>query len=145
MDYGLMGIKHRLRYKMRLTDCGLGIKYGLGYKMHTINIEKCKRFHTLDRKVGVINKTDFSIKWSIVTRAISYRGNPSCCNLCLMEKLCILSADRSSLLNKTEDLNLLPSADMKTSSTRPIRNRIAPTVLHELSLNCIPPTSNSTV
>ena len=26
--------------------------------------------------------TDFSIKWSIVTRARSYRGNPSRCNLC---------------------------------------------------------------
>ena len=41
--------------------------------------------------------TDFSIKWSIVTRASSYRGNPSRCNLCLTEKLCILSADRTLL------------------------------------------------
>ena len=48
--------------------------------------------------------TDFSIKWSIVTRASSYRGNPSRCNLCLAEKLCILSADRSTLLNKRSEL-----------------------------------------
>ena len=48
--------------------------------------------------------TDFSIKWSIVTRARSYRGNPSRCNLCLMEKLCILSADKSTLLNKRSEL-----------------------------------------
>ena len=48
--------------------------------------------------------TDFSIKWSIVTQASSYRGNPSRCNLCLTEKLCILSADRSTLLNKRSEL-----------------------------------------
>ena len=51
----------------------------------------------------------------------------------------------TDLLSWTKDLNLLPSADTKTSSTRPIKNRIAPTVLHELSLNCMPPTSNGTV
>ena len=48
--------------------------------------------------------TDFSIKWSIVMRARSYRGNPSSCYLCLMEKLCILSADKSTLLNKRSEL-----------------------------------------
>ena len=48
--------------------------------------------------------TDVSIKWSIVTRARSYRGNPSRCYLCLMEKLCILSADKSTLLNKRSEL-----------------------------------------
>ena len=48
--------------------------------------------------------TNFSIKWSIVTHARSYRGNPSRCYLCLMEKLCILSADKSTLLNKRSEL-----------------------------------------
>ena len=48
--------------------------------------------------------TDFSIKWSIATFARSYRGNLSRCNLCLMEKLCILSADNSTLLNKRSEL-----------------------------------------
>ena len=48
--------------------------------------------------------TDFSIKWSIVTRARSQRGNPSRCYLCLMEKLCILSADKSTLLNNRSEL-----------------------------------------
>ena len=40
---------------------------------------------------------------SIVTRARSYRGNPSRWNLCLMEKLCILSAERSTLLNRRSE------------------------------------------
>ena len=53
---------------------------------------------------GCGSDTDFSIKWSIVTQASSYRGNPSRCNLCLTEKLCILSADRSTLLNKRSEL-----------------------------------------
>ena len=50
------------------------------------------------------SNTDFSIKWSIATRARSYRGNPSHCYLCPMEKLCILSADKSALLNKRSEL-----------------------------------------
>ena len=52
------------------------------------------------------NDTDFSIKWSIsiVTRARSYTGNPSRCNLCLNKKFCILFADKSSLLNKRSEL-----------------------------------------
>ena len=49
------------------------------------------------------------------------------------------------LLSWTKDLNLLPSTGTKTNSTQPIRNRITPTVLHELSLNCIPTASNGTV
>ena len=48
--------------------------------------------------------TDFSIKWSIVTSAISHNGNPSRCYLCLMGKLCIVSADKSTLLNKRSEL-----------------------------------------
>ena len=50
------------------------------------------------------NGTAYTIKWSIIKRANPYHGHPSCCNLCLSEKLCILSADKSTLLNKRSEL-----------------------------------------
>ena len=37
-------------------------------------------------------------------RANPYHGHPSRCNLCSSEKLCILSADKSTLLNKRSEL-----------------------------------------
>ena len=36
------------------------------------------------------NKTDFTIKWSIIKKSISYTGGSKRCNLCLEEKLNIL-------------------------------------------------------
>ena len=48
--------------------------------------------------------TDHEIKWSILKRAKPYSGKPSRCNLCLAEKLCILTADKSVLLNKRSEL-----------------------------------------
>ena len=48
--------------------------------------------------------TNYTIKWSILKRANSYKGHPSHCNLCLSEKLYILTADRSTLRNKRSEL-----------------------------------------
>ena len=42
---------------------------------------------------------DFTINWSILKRADSYSSGGKRCNLCLQEKLCILKADKSNLLN----------------------------------------------
>ena len=40
----------------------------------------------------------------IIKRARAYKGNPSRCNLCLSEKLCILTSQNFSLLNKKSEL-----------------------------------------
>ena len=44
------------------------------------------------------------INWRIIKRASAYKGKPSRCNLCLAEKLCILTAQNASLLNKRFEL-----------------------------------------
>ena len=70
---------------------------------------------------------DFSTKWCIITRVSSSRGNPSHCNLCLTEKLCILSTGRSTLLNKRPELitkcrhenKLYAANQIQHCSTRP--------------------------
>ena len=96
------------------------------YNNHKLSFKHRKHSHdtVLSKYIWDLkdDNTDFSIKWSIIRRASSYRGNPSRCNLCLMEKLCLLSADRSTLLNKRSEL---------VTKCRH-ENRIAPTVLHEL-------------
>ena len=46
------------------------------------------------------NKTDFTIKWSIIKKSISYTGGSKRCNLCLEEKLNILKEKDNCLLNK---------------------------------------------
>ena len=46
----------------------------------------------------------FRISWSILRRASAYSSLSKRCNLCLMEKLMILSEDRSTLLNKRSEL-----------------------------------------
>ena len=45
-----------------------------------------------------------SIKWSIVSAASSYNSGESKCNLCLTEKLAILSSDRKIMLNKRSEI-----------------------------------------
>ncbi len=64
------------------------------YNNHKLSFKHRKHSHNtvLSKYIWDLkDNTVFSIKWSIVTRASSYRGNPSRCNLCLTEKLCILS------------------------------------------------------
>ena len=50
------------------------------------------------------NKTDFTIKWSIIKKSISYTGGSKRCNLCLEEKLHILKEKDNCLLNKRSEI-----------------------------------------
>ena len=50
------------------------------------------------------NKTDFTIKWSIVKKSISYTGESKRCNLCLDEKITILKEKNNCLLNKRSEI-----------------------------------------
>ena len=78
------------------------------FNNHKVSFKHRKHSHdtVLSKYIWDLKDSDtyFPIKWSIATRARSYRGNPSRCYLCLMEKLCILSADKSTLLNKRSEL-----------------------------------------
>ena len=44
------------------------------------------------------------ISWSILSHAQAYTNATKRCNLCLTEKLCIMNADKSSLLNSRSEL-----------------------------------------
>ena len=50
------------------------------------------------------NNVKHSIKWSILKRSTPYKGGRTRCNLCLAEKLSILTAKKSSLLNRRSEL-----------------------------------------
>ena len=47
---------------------------------------------------------EFTIQWSILKQANSYSSGGKSCNLCLQEKLSILNADKSNLLNKRREV-----------------------------------------
>ena len=99
-------------------------------RLYKLSFKHCRHSHDTflskyiwDLKDG---NTDFSIKWSIVTPASSYREIPSRRNLCHTEKPCVLSSDRSTL---------------KTNFMQANRSRIALPALHELVWNLISTTT----
>ena len=49
-------------------------------------------------------ETNYEIKWSIVKRVRAYKSGDAQCHLCLQEKLCILNAEKTTLLNKRSEL-----------------------------------------
>ena len=50
------------------------------------------------------NKTDFTIKWSIIKKSISYTGGSKRCNSCLDEKISILKEKNNCLVNKRSNI-----------------------------------------
>ena len=52
-----------------------------------------------------MDKRDFSVKWSILKRASSYKSGDKRCNLCLEEKMCIMKADPNDLNKRTENFS----------------------------------------
>ena len=50
------------------------------------------------------NKSDFEIKWSILTSAGAYSNKSKRCNPCLAEMFFIIEAEKSTLLNKRSEL-----------------------------------------
>ena len=48
------------------------------------------------------NNVKHLIKWFILKRSTPYEGGSTRCNLCLAEKLSILTAEKSSLLNNND-------------------------------------------
>ena len=47
---------------------------------------------------------DYEIKWSIKARGHAFSSGGRACDLCLTEKLVILTADQNSILNKRDEL-----------------------------------------
>ena len=49
-------------------------------------------------------KKEFSVKWSVMKRALSYSVGGKSCILCLEEKLCLLKADKNKTFNKRSEI-----------------------------------------
>ena len=73
------------------------------YYNQKLSFNDRKHFHAMVLSKHISKEKDrntrYNLKWRIIKRANAYRGNPSRCNLCLSEKLCILSTCTASLLN----------------------------------------------
>ena len=104
-------------YKATVTAGGKGEKHYIGlsegafkqrYSNHLLSIrhERYSNRTELSKYIWDLNRegTSFSISWSICKRASAYSSGSKRCQLCLAEKLCIITADRESMLNKRSEL-----------------------------------------
>ena len=77
------------------------------YSKHKSSFKKKPEFHTtLSSYIWKLKdkKIDYEIKWSIKARGQAFSSGGRACNLCLTEKLVILTADQNSMLNKRDEL-----------------------------------------
>ena len=78
------------------------------YNNHKLSFKNRKHSHDTELSKHIWNlkdkNIDYEINWLIIKRVSAYKGKPSRCNLCLAEKLCILTAQNASLLNKRSEL-----------------------------------------
>ena len=89
--FGLTEGTFKQRYNNHLTS--------FRHERHSNATELSKHIWTL-KKAG----TDYEIKWSVCRRAPAYSSKSKSCQLCLAEKLCIIAADKRTLLNKRPEL-----------------------------------------
>ena len=78
------------------------------YNNHTLSFRDRKRENSteLSKYVWKLKDehTSYKIHWSILAKAAAYNNKTKRCNLCLTEKLHIIRADTSTLLNKRSEL-----------------------------------------
>lgn len=82
--------------------------FKLRYNNHlqSFRHERYQNSTELSKYIWHLNRhnTPYTIKWSIASHAQPYTNESKRCDLCLTEKLLIMSADKQSLLNKRPEL-----------------------------------------
>ena len=89
--YGLTEGTFKQRYNNHLTS--------FRHERHSNATELSKHVWALKRE-----GTGFELKWSVCQTAPAYSSKSKACQLCVAEKLCIITADKRSLLNKRSEL-----------------------------------------
>ena len=83
-------------------------EFKVRYPGHVLSFsnEKYKNSTELSKYVWKLKteKKDYSLKWRIIKKSQAYRNGSKRCNLCLTEKLLIISGDPTKLLNKRSEL-----------------------------------------
>ena len=78
------------------------------YTNHKLSFSNLKyEYNTsLSKHIWGLNKINepFTISWSIVSKAKPNNPVAKTCNLCLMEKTCILLSEDANLLNKRREI-----------------------------------------
>ena len=92
------------KYYIGMTESSFTSRFR-NHKM-SFNNEKYSSSTTLSTHIWKLKKTNtkHKVQWSIIKRASAFRSGAKQCNLCPAEKLCILKADKQSLLNKRSEL-----------------------------------------
>ena len=109
-------MSHNVIYKVTVTRASRTTSNYIGmvendfktrFNNHKLSFRNQNHSHdtVLSKYIWELKNSDttYDIKWCIIKTANAYKGNPSCCNLCLSEKLCILTAC-DTILNKWSKL-----------------------------------------
>ena len=72
----------------------------------SFNLARHEKETELSKHVWSLKRSDreFSIRWSILTRANTYKNSSGFCNLCQAEKLAIVDHSSPNLLNKRSEI-----------------------------------------
>ena len=74
-------------------------EFKMRYKNHKLSFKDRKHSHdtVLSKHIWdlMYGNIDYKINWRIIKRSSAYKGRPSRCNLCLAEKLCVLTAQNA--------------------------------------------------
>ena len=91
---------------MQIGICKTSFKTRFNNKKSSFNIEEKKNTTELSKYVWELKnkKSNFLITWSILKRASAYSNRTQRCQLCLWEKYFIITSDKSSTLNKRNEL-----------------------------------------
>ena len=84
----------------------LAFKKRFSSHMNSIRHRKYENSTELSKHIWSLKdrNQEYDITWSITNHATPYSNETKRCNLCLTEKLCIMKANKSSLLNKRSEL-----------------------------------------
>jgi hypothetical protein len=80
--------------------------YGVSVCQKSLNVPRYSAETELSKYAWKLKKSgkQYYIKWSILKRSHAYTAGAARCNLCLEEKVCLLEADKSGILNKRSEL-----------------------------------------
>ena len=104
---GIAANSFKERYtNLKLSFNNLKYEYNTSLSKLSFNNLKYECNTSLSKHIWGLKKINepFAISWSIVSKAKPYNPVAKTCNLCLMEKTCILLSEDANLLNKRSEV-----------------------------------------
>lgn len=90
-----------------MSYCGSTVDFKKRYSQHKASFNEVPKQHTtLSSYIWKLKNENipYDIKWSVKTKGHPFSSGSNSCDLCLSEKVTILMANQSSMLNKRDEI-----------------------------------------